>query len=690
MLTNLSRTPSPNKATMVPPGGLQEALNRARCGDVLELRAGEAYDGSQVTWPAHRCDDGQWITVRTSSPDSQLPPEGTRISPCWSGVSSLPTRPTFPCPKGSPQVLTARIFVRPDSTMRIAGDHYRLIGLEITRPAGGVTGVLATTFGGSQIIFDRCWIHGTATDETKVGIVVSDSHDIAIIDSYLSDFHCIARTGACTDAQAIAGGFDHAAGNSHVYKIVGNFLEASGESFLFGGSYSVDTPADIEIRENHLFKPMNWYPASPNYVGVAFIVKNNGELKNAQRVLLEGNVFENVWGGFSQEGYQMLITPKNQGGRRFPISSVTRSGGLATVTLFAGSPYLQTSIQVNIVGVADSSFDGFYTMTDLNSNTFTYPQPGLPDASSKGGRAAVSLCPICEVTDITVLYCYFSGSPSGIQMGVAADDNGGVPKDGGHWSLHDLIFDAMDARLENLSHTGRGSVLFLIGTGLQGHPPVLHDVAINHITGLEDSSDNSTRFMLIGGPADQPMRNFTFANSIFFAAQYPVLGIGGGGNDCASTRIPAAIFKNCFSPPATFTHNAIIGASDHISPSSWPQGNFFVTNLGQVRFVNYDHGEGRDYRLCRGRAEPSPRCTDPSPFADKASDGTDLGANVGLVMRHIARAVPEGFSPPTMASPTGTNAGQGVRRLAWFACEEFLKPCQSGWRFVHRRSSTDD
>jgi len=48
-------------------------------------------------------------------------------------------------------------------------------------------------------------------------------------------------------------------------------------------------------------------------MGIPFIVKNNFELKNGSRVLVEGNVMENSWGGFSQAGFQILLTPKNQG-----------------------------------------------------------------------------------------------------------------------------------------------------------------------------------------------------------------------------------------------------------------------------------------------------------------------------------------------------------------------------------------
>ena len=87
---------------------------------------------------------------------------------------------------------------------------------------------------------------------------------------------------------------------------------------MFGGAPSTTTPSDIEIRHNHLYRPILWKPGQPGFVGAAdgspFIVKNCLELKNAQRVLFEGNVLENSWGGFSQAGFAIVLTPVNQGG----------------------------------------------------------------------------------------------------------------------------------------------------------------------------------------------------------------------------------------------------------------------------------------------------------------------------------------------------------------------------------------
>jgi len=124
-----------------------------------------------------------------------------------------------------------------------------------------------------------------------------------------------------------------------------------------GGGGATVNPQDIEVRRNHFFKPTIWHLGQPGFVGgsggQAFVVKNHFELKNAQRVLLEGNVIENVWGGFSQVGYSVLITPKNQNGG-CPLCLVTDvtvrynlishvAGGLQIANTLAGVGQVATA-----------------------------------------------------------------------------------------------------------------------------------------------------------------------------------------------------------------------------------------------------------------------------------------------------------------------------------------------------------
>ncbi len=188
------------------------------------------------------------------------------------------------------------------------------LALEITRAPG--TGIVRELLqsendaGANHIVFDRIWAHGTPTDETT-RFALLDGMDIAAVDSYFNDFRCTAVTGSCTDSQVFAGGLgSNPQGN---WKIVNNFLEAAGQSILFGGGAATQTPADIEIRRNEMFKPLSWMPVG-GIPGKGYpIVKNGFELKNAQRVLFEANRIQNAWGGFSQVGFAILLTPKNPG-----------------------------------------------------------------------------------------------------------------------------------------------------------------------------------------------------------------------------------------------------------------------------------------------------------------------------------------------------------------------------------------
>jgi len=323
--TSLADTPASGQVHQIKEGqDLQEAISNAKCGDTLELQAGATFQGI-FRFPKKPCDDAHWIIVRTSAPDDALPAENTILTPCYAGVASLPGRPDFHCSAVRNVLAKLELDRKVESGPVLFEDganHYRFIGLEITRdlPGHRMRNLIQPDNPedtADHLVFDRLWVHGTAQDETKGGIHLSGTTDVGIVDSFFTDFHCIAMHGTCIDSQAVnGGGGDHASGP---YKIVDNFLEAAGEAIMFGGAPGSVTPADIEIRHNHLFKPMQWKPGEPGFVGAAdgspFIVKNSLELKNAQRVLFEGNVLENTWGGFTQAGFAILLTPANQGGR---------------------------------------------------------------------------------------------------------------------------------------------------------------------------------------------------------------------------------------------------------------------------------------------------------------------------------------------------------------------------------------
>jgi hypothetical protein len=157
-----------------------------------------------------------------------------------------------------------------------------------------------------HIVFDRSYIHGTPTGNIRRGVVFNGRW-MAVVDSHLSDFH---EVGA--DSQAIAGW-----NGAGPFKIVNNYLEAAAENINFGGAVpAIDglIPSDIEIRGNHIRKPLNWHSNDPSYDGSNWMVKNLFELKSAQRVVVQGNLFENNWLQ-AQNGFAILFTPRKEGGR---------------------------------------------------------------------------------------------------------------------------------------------------------------------------------------------------------------------------------------------------------------------------------------------------------------------------------------------------------------------------------------
>ncbi|MFZ0478046.1 MAG: hypothetical protein WAL71_02765 [Terriglobales bacterium] len=312
--TALDGTPSQGKQIHVAAKeNLADAIDKAKCGDTLLLPAGAAYEVKEL--PAKKCDEGHYITIRTDTPDSKLPPEGSRISPAWAGISSLPGRPAFAQPSGGPARLLATIVAKNPVGVPV-GDHVRFIGIEWV--SQGFVNRLISAEHADHVIFDRNYIHPAEGDELAHGIgLIEGAHSIAVINSYISGFNCIARSGKCTDANGIGGALSHDPFGT--FKIYNNFVEASGENILFGGAPAEYNPTDIEIRRNHLFRPMIWKQGEPGYTpspkGDPFIVKNNFELKSGVRVLFEANLLENAWGGFSQRGFSILLNARNQSSR---------------------------------------------------------------------------------------------------------------------------------------------------------------------------------------------------------------------------------------------------------------------------------------------------------------------------------------------------------------------------------------
>jgi hypothetical protein len=130
-------------------------------------------------------------------------------------------------------------------------------------------------------------------------------------------------------------------------------------------------PSDIEIRRNHFFKPLSWR-------GV-WQVKNLFELKNAQRVVIEGNLFENNWAD-AQGGIAILFTVRNQEGTApwsvvrdvtFTNNIVRHAAGGVSIL---GSDDINPSKQSENITIRNNVFDDINTSWTNGGTTSVFAQ----------------------------------------------------------------------------------------------------------------------------------------------------------------------------------------------------------------------------------------------------------------------------------------------------------------------------
>lgn len=346
---------------------LQNAINLAQPGDTIIIRAGDTFTGNFVL-RAKTNPSNKWIFIQSSAVSSL--PINTRVSP--------------PLSTHMPKIVSINpapaISANPDA------GYYRLIGLEVlddnkpnnygpALPGGGKGGlsyglislglepnILNVGMVPHHIVIDRCYVHGNPNTHVKWGVHL-DGSDLAVIDSYFSDFH-----GVGQDTQAIAGGTQFFPGPA---KITNNYLEGAGENLLFGGggagpSTPTINPTDIEIRGNYFYKPWKWRIGDPTYVGIPWSVKNLFELKLGNQVLVDGNVFENNW-AMAQSGFAILYQGlPDQDGLQAQVRNVTFSNNI--VRHAAGGVNMCGGCIYNwAAGVADPNMPRVLDVTFFNN-----------------------------------------------------------------------------------------------------------------------------------------------------------------------------------------------------------------------------------------------------------------------------------------------------------------------------------
>jgi len=329
-------------ATIGAGGDLQAALNAVvqNAGIyIIEITAGVTLTAGPYAVKNKTGTD--WLIIRSSGAvgAGTLPGEGVRVTDSDVG-----------------QMATLQASALNEQILGFEADAHnvRIIGIEFEQTHVSRTmnyAWLRVNNGGQDnIIFDRIWSHGAENSNNFEGIQIKKPDDglpmsnISVINSRV--------TGVQTYE---FGGESHAI---YMHGVLGglvenNYTEGAGMGYLNGGLGFSDPDStlcqDITVRGNHMYKPARWRtdlvdPGGPND-GFLADTKNCFETKEGQRMLIEGNLFENSFGSLqdgvglvfkSDEGNSTDITVRNNfvlGCRRSFLMSGIKTPGLTAPML---------------------------------------------------------------------------------------------------------------------------------------------------------------------------------------------------------------------------------------------------------------------------------------------------------------------------------------------------------------------
>jgi uncharacterized protein YjdB len=275
----------------VPAGGnVTAALSSARGGSVVCLSAGATYGQTQL--PARAAGDTGWIVLRTAG---SLPSEGTRARPSTSSnyaiISTYNVECALQTAPGTYGWYVSGLRLTTHAPTTLNPTTYQIVCLG---SSGGEQDAMSEV--PQNIVLSRNWIDGK--DGHIQRCIGLNTGATAIVDNWIANCH-------------IKGFEGHGIGGWNgpgPYLIRNNYIEAAGINIMFGGA----TPSipnlkafDVTIQRNHVNKPLSWK-------GV-WTAKNLLETKNAARVLVEENVFENSWTD-AQTGIGILFKSSNDQG----------------------------------------------------------------------------------------------------------------------------------------------------------------------------------------------------------------------------------------------------------------------------------------------------------------------------------------------------------------------------------------
>ena len=598
---------------------LQDALDAAQPGDTILLQQGAEFVGTFVL-PAKGGD--AWIVIRTSAPDTVLPPDGVRIHPAHAPLLARLRSPTLD---------TAALRTAPGA------HHWDIRYLEFGGNPAGSADIIQLGDGSAvqnaldlvphHIVLRHVYVHGDPLIGQKRCIALNAA-DVTIADSYVSD--CKSTT---QDSQAI-GGWN----GPGPYTIENNYLEAAGENVMIGGSDPSITdlvPSDIVFRRNHFSRPMAWRnPIIPTPQAVFATPEAGGSLAPGTygyRVVARRLVGGTTIGRSTASAEVTATVTSDTGGavhiRWDPVPEAAeyhvygRSPGTQTVFWRVTTPEFFDSGGAGTPGATPTSAGTTWMVKNLfelksarnvfvDSNVFENhwkaDQPGWAIVLTP--RNSGGACTWCVVEQVTFQYNLFANISGGINM-TGYDSPPRITKQTNDIKILQNLFIMTTA-------LGGPAYLLQMGDGPR-------DVKVHHNT---IDSNGSTVVYVYGGTAADPreVEEFEYYAN---ASRHGSFGLNGAFFSYALGII------NGFYPGGRIEKNYLAGAP----LSRYPPGTLNVVPF-EAQFVDVPNGDYRvrDGSPLRGVAPPDPRFC----YIPEGCTNADIGADMATLVTRIADVRP--------------------------------------------------
>jgi hypothetical protein len=583
---------------------LQTVLNSAMPGDVIELEGGAEFVGNFVL-PVK--DGDAPIVVRSAAAGE--PPDGVRLAP-----------------QSARQLARIRSASNVPALRTAAGaHHWELRYLEFAANQNGYGDIIQIGDGSSaqntlarvphHLALIHLYVHGDPLVGQKRCIALNAAH-VTIRDSYVADCK-----GVGNDTQAI-GGWN----GPGPYQIENNYLEAAGENVLFGGADPAIpnlVPDGIVVRGNHFSRPMAWRdPIIPTPQGVVGAAEAGGGLPAgayAYRIVARRHVGQGTTGR-STASAEVTVTVADGGAVRLAWQAVADASEyrvygrtISNETIYwtvTGTTFLDTG-SAGAAGAVPTGAGTVWSVKnifELKNARNVVIERNILENHWKESQAGYAIVFTPRNSDETCSWCVVEGVrfESNVVRHVAA-------------GINLLGYDSPEPTQQTNGIIIRNNLFYDVSTRYGGNAWFMligdepRDILIDHNT---VSHDGASLLFLYGGSATSPRKvlRATITNN---AARHGAYGVNGNyfsyGNGIIENYLPAAIVTSNFLPGG--------------SASRYPGGNRFSGSF-DAQFVA---AATDDFRL-----------REDSVLRGTASDGGDVGADIGTVLAYTSAVVAGG------------------------------------------------